>query len=806
MPNRHSVRFLLFLFLLIPGLVLVGCSDDDETTADITDPIILGGDGDIFVNTGPSLVDIPWTLSFPGGQTFAGENSHRFRNQDQGIYTLSWPELVGWNEPRPSTVEQTLDGGSNLVFTAIYLPRPGTTLVKVIPEGLDAAWKLENPDGLLITSSGDTTLTSLAPGYYRTIWYDVEGFDTPDTAISILGIREPMEVVGSYGYPDSTLLVNITPPDLDAPWTLTDLDSFSVSGSGQTKVDIPNNGHYTLTWLDVEGRITPEPETLFIHLEDEALFYISGDYQPVSGTVNLSATINGINMPWNLTNSSGGIQQGVGDAQLTGMRPGPCSIEWMPLDGWAPSGSEDLDLPSGGSISFTASPEAAITVRPLPMDLYASWQLSGPGGYLLDGSGEMLIDGLSAGSYTITWATAAGWGEPATSSQSLSTDNGLVFEGLYAQTAQTLHVNPLPASLDIPWEISGPLGFSESGTGMASFPLSENGHYTVVWGSEPGFMQPAPDMLEYSGEGNLNFQADYQETLDLVSIVADDFNQGSSNAEGCRSILEERHEVTLTRDFIMKATEVTNNEYIAMAQWAYDRGYITADRYGINDNLDGSTVELLDLDDGDQEIFFEDGVFRCIRPNHPVKEVSWYGAVSYCDWLSLYRGFERSYDHYTWLCGTTHPTQAFGFRLPTESEWEFACRAGSTNAYANGGISMGPFGCYSNVLEDIGWYDLNGGGWSNEVGQLEDNGWGLYDMHGNVREWCNDLYQDIYYTETILHGPLVDPPGSLEGVGRTVRGGYFFSSAASCRSAARASLDPANASYDTGFRVVLTGN
>ena len=803
MPNRHSARFLLFLFLLIPALVLVGCSDDEEETIVITDPGAVGGQGDIFVNTSPSNLDVPWTLTLPSGATIAGTNDFQLENPDHGDYSLSWPDIEGWNEPRPNISNQTLGSGSNLVFSAIYLPQPGTALVRTIPEDLGVTWKLELPSGQEILSADDTTLINLVPGNYIMTWFDLEGFDGPGVVGVSLNALSPLYLTGEYSYPDSTIVVNPIPLDLRAPWVLTSLDGFSVEGVGQKKVDLTFGGDYTITWLEVEDHITPEPEEMFITLEEDKVFYTSAEYLTYTGTVNISGIFGGVEMPWSLVNATGGTLVGQGDAEFTGMRPGQCTIEWLPLDGWAPSEMEELELTLGGEITFTATPEAAITVRPLPADLYASWQLSGPDGFLLDGSGEMLVDGLSAGSYTIAWTATDGWGGPDSSSQSLTAESGLVFEGQYAQITQTLHVNPLPVSLDASWAISGPNDFSESGTGMASFPVSESGQYTVVWGEVAGYMQPTAQVVEYSGEGNLNFKENYQETLDLVAIDGGDFIMGSSGGEGCRSGFEAQHDVTVNLDFVMKATEVTNAEFIAMAQWAYDRGYVTANVYGVNDNLDGSTVELLDLDDGDQEIFFENGVFRCIRPNHPVKEVSWYGAVSYCDWLSLYRGLERSYDHTTWKCGTNHPSQAYGFRLPTEAEWEFACRAGSSTAFANGGI----FGnCHSNFLPDIGWYDENSDGWSNEVGLKIPNDWGLYDMHGNVQEWCNDWLEDTYYFYLLEFGTPDDPPGPLYGELRIARGGYFFSPTENCRSAARGAFDPSNASHDTGFRVVLKGN
>jgi formylglycine-generating enzyme required for sulfatase activity len=149
------------------------------------------------------------------------------------------------------------------------------------------------------------------------------------------------------------------------------------------------------------------------------------------------------------------------------------------------------------------------------------------------------------------------------------------------------------------------------------------------------------------------------------------------------------------------------------------------------------------------------------------------------------------------VCVSWNDTQAFlkeagnGLRLPTEAEWEYACRAGSTTAHS--------FGNSSTDLEGYAWYKDNSGESTHPVGQKLPNAWGLFDMHGNVWEWCQDWYGMNYYKVS----PGSDPTGPRSGTSRIVRGGSWAWDANRCRSAYRLLIRPAVASIDLGFRPCL---
>lgn len=159
-------------------------------------------------------------------------------------------------------------------------------------------------------------------------------------------------------------------------------------------------------------------------------------------------------------------------------------------------------------------------------------------------------------------------------------------------------------------------------------------------------------------------------------------------------------------------------------------------------------------------------------PQSPVESVSWLDAVQYCNTLSAASGFRECYQIDASEFTASLIVDSNGYRLPTEAEWEYACRAG-TNTPRYG------------VLEDIAWFRENSSGCTHEVGLKEPNAWGLYDMLGNVWEWCADQYDPEVY-----------------GLYRVFRGGGWSDEERSCLAMNRRRSHPTFAIDDLGFRVV----
>ena len=202
------------------------------------------------------------------------------------------------------------------------------------------------------------------------------------------------------------------------------------------------------------------------------------------------------------------------------------------------------------------------------------------------------------------------------------------------------------------------------------------------------------------------------------------------------------HQVTLTKRFYLGKYPVTQKEYRAV------------------------------MGDNPSEIEGDD---------FPVECVSWDDAKAFCRKLNDLKRNELP--------------AGYRFDLPTEAQWEYACRAGTTTALNNGKNLTNDERCPN--LDNVAWYCGNSGSKTHSVGQKKPNAWGLYDMHGNVWEWCNDWHGGY------PSGSVTDPTGPASGVYRVLRGGNCYIPAKYCRSAYRYISNPTNRVYGVGFRVAL---
>jgi len=255
-------------------------------------------------------------------------------------------------------------------------------------------------------------------------------------------------------------------------------------------------------------------------------------------------------------------------------------------------------------------------------------------------------------------------------------------------------------------------------------------------------------------------QKNYKETIpgsdvsfEMLAVPGGTFLMGSPEGEKGRNADEgPQHPVEL-RPFWMGAKEVTWDEY--------DQFWRTRPAGQKTD------VEPDSPKDADAVTHptkpYADETWSHGREKHPVLGITYHAGMQYCRWLSFKTGKV--------------------YRLPTEAEWEYACRAGTKAAYT--------FGDDPKQLGDYAWDNDNSNGDSQEVGTKKPNPWGLYDMYGNVSEYCLDLYDKDFYSKMSLDKPTPQPVNIPDGrrFGHVARGGSWADEAAQCRSAARSKSD-----------------
>ncbi|MEC8024082.1 MAG: SUMF1/EgtB/PvdO family nonheme iron enzyme, partial [Myxococcota bacterium] len=241
----------------------------------------------------------------------------------------------------------------------------------------------------------------------------------------------------------------------------------------------------------------------------------------------------------------------------------------------------------------------------------------------------------------------------------------------------------------------------------------------------------------------------------FIGIASGSFTMGCTASQSLCDFDESPHEVTLTRAFWLSETEVTQSEY---------------------ETLVGSNPS---------------GFIGC--GDCPVETVNWFETLAYANALSLSQGlapcFDISGSTVTVLSTSGNPYDCEGYRLPTEAEWEYAARAGTNVLYAG-----------SDDVELVGWYTANSDKQTHPVATKAPNAWGIYDMSGNISEWCWDWHLSDYYTDS----PSADPVGPTDSPVRVARGGSWIYDASYLRVSNRSGVGPSLQVNQIGFRLART--
>ncbi|MDR3342889.1 MAG: SUMF1/EgtB/PvdO family nonheme iron enzyme [Treponema sp.] len=275
---------------------------------------------------------------------------------------------------------------------------------------------------------------------------------------------------------------------------------------------------------------------------------------------------------------------------------------------------------------------------------------------------------------------------------------------------------------------------------------------------------------------------------DLVWIQGGSFIMGSPGTEGSRDADEVQHRVQV-KDFYLGKYEITVGEF---RQFVNTTGYrTTAETSG------GGWIYTNGTWQEKKDANWKNPYFSQ-QDDQPVVLVSWYDAVQYSNWRSVKEGLTPAYringETITW------DRSANGYRLPTEAEWEYACRATTSTAFSTGNSITTNYANYDGNSAAQGTNNPNPQGISRKkttaVGSFAANAWGLYDMHGNVWEWCWDWYGSYG------NGAQSDPVGAFSGMDRVIRGGGWLNYGQYLRSANRGSTAPVRRLSYLGFRLL----
>jgi len=246
--------------------------------------------------------------------------------------------------------------------------------------------------------------------------------------------------------------------------------------------------------------------------------------------------------------------------------------------------------------------------------------------------------------------------------------------------------------------------------------------------------------------------------MELVLVKAGEFMMGADDGEGCKPV----HKVKISKPFYMGRYEVTVAQFRAFAD---------------------ATKFKTEAEKAGEAGTWKDGNFQGVNgvnwrtpgfpqeDNYPACAITWNDAQAFLKWAAKKTGRAVT--------------------LPSEAQWEYACRAGTTTKFNTGD--------QDSDLEQAAWFDRNSGMHANAVGQKKPNAWGLYDMHGNMWEWVQDYYNDTYYVDS----PPVDPKGPASGGARVLRGGSLDNGPDGCRSARRDRGSQGRRQTTDGFRCVV---
>ncbi len=238
----------------------------------------------VVIETGPDMLNVPWTLTGPDGFVTAGTGDRTIGVSLAGNYTLAWGNVASYQ--KPATQTRALSTAGSITFSGTYTPLTGTIVLNAEPNGAnmpgtDAPWTLTGPYSYYQQGTGDRTISGALVGQYNVAWGGISGWEMPSAAsvIKTISAGQTVSVVGAYQKATGTVVISPQPASANAPWTLQDTYGYSLTGAGGATVTGRNSGFYSLTWGDAAGWVKPSPATLYQSMTPGGTVNFTAEYK-----------------------------------------------------------------------------------------------------------------------------------------------------------------------------------------------------------------------------------------------------------------------------------------------------------------------------------------------------------------------------------------------------------------------------------------------------------------------------------------------------------------------------------------------
>ncbi|RLA56215.1 MAG: hypothetical protein DRR04_14235, partial [Gammaproteobacteria bacterium] len=326
------IKSILFL-----GLVIAGCQSDDPMSPGdevVRDP------GQVSISPSPSEIDAPWFLIRPDKRVERGSGSQVLDNLPPGQYRLGWGAVPDWQSPTPNPELQALGSGAEITFSASYREieeQTGSIAIDTTPDEINAPWTLEGPNGFYHEGSGDDVLNGRESGSYTITWGEVQDYEEQEAQQSWLDAGGRIDFGGSYVYQApptvGTILIDVNPDHINAPWSVSGPGGYANSGNGDVSLTDSPTGDYVVSFGTVNGWYSPVPTNVNVNLTDGELETVSGSWQEIGGPDPGDPQISGVNGQFN----NGGA------VTLTGSEFGTNALDidsGVGPDGWIEANSQ----------------------------------------------------------------------------------------------------------------------------------------------------------------------------------------------------------------------------------------------------------------------------------------------------------------------------------------------------------------------------------------------------------------------------------------------------------------------------------